>query len=470
MKTTTDMTALQLFICVVIVQCIVHLAGISAFQVAAFSVDRLGPAHASVEQTDTTKQEETNALPEDSGLKDVAFSSSEVEDILHLLVDVHLDQADHSAAEAVLPAGGVHLDPVPAELAPTTPKPPTEAKPDDLFSIDAYIKASELLDKLQADQPQFDFQPIYDKLNGSPEPEDVKEMITYVRNLREKLMNYIRDTTSTLQRFGMLEFDPPINDAQLANQPSRSIRWQRELSDAMERTKDIIDDFINHLYDIKTQLQMVLMEVGRMAEIPISEVVLKPAPRFRDDRKRQPVSPKPVQTLSEYAEWLVDFLANTIPTANELAVKSFPRFRMVRDAGRATLAAERERFIRSVDGYREFLDFVGDTLEQTMQTVLLFPCLLAAILTVHAVRAQDDCPPDLMSPSCDYFGRWSRGGLVTAHPRPNHRSRRLVHMLMEIAAKQQGKAVKRFAEGEQEGSRSLRERPNLRNVLMGKMF
>ncbi|XP_078661699.1 uncharacterized protein LOC144905791 [Branchiostoma floridae x Branchiostoma belcheri] len=105
-----------------------------------------------------------------------------------------------------------------------------------------------------------------------------------------------------------------------------------------------------------------------------------------------------------------------------------------------------------------------------MQTVLLFPCLLAAILTVHAVRAQDDCPPDLMSPSCDYFGRWSRGGLVTAHPRPNHRSRRLVHMLMEIAAKQQGKAVKRFAEGEQQGSRSLRERPNLRNVLMGKMF
>ncbi|XP_078661137.1 uncharacterized protein LOC144905372 isoform X1 [Branchiostoma floridae x Branchiostoma belcheri] len=363
MKTTTDMTALQLFISVVIVQCIVHLAGISAFQVAAFSVDRLGPAHASVEQTDIAKPEETNVLPEDSGLKDVAFSSSEVEDILHLLVDVHLDQAEHSAAEAVLPAGGVHLDPVPAELAPTTPKPPTEAKPDDLFSIDAYIKASELLDKLQADQPQFDFQPIYDKLNGSPEPEDVKEMITYVRNLREKLMNYIRDTTSTLQRFGMLEFDPPINDAQLANQPSRSIRWQRELSDAMERTKDIIDDFINHLYDIKTQLQMVLMEVGRMAEIPISEVVLKPAPRFRDDRKRQPVSPKPVQTLSEYAEWLVDFLANTIPTANELAVKSFPRFRMVRDAGRATLAAERERFIRSVDGYREFLDFVGDTLD-----------------------------------------------------------------------------------------------------------
>ncbi|XP_078580775.1 uncharacterized protein LOC144864501 isoform X1 [Branchiostoma floridae x Branchiostoma japonicum] len=358
-KTTSSMTAVQLFICVVIVQCIVHLAGISAFQVAAFNLDRLGPGHVSIEQNDVLPPEETNALPEDSAMNDVGISSSEAEAIVNLLldVDVHLDQQDHSPAEAILPAGGILLDPLP-EIVPTTAKP---AEPEsDSFSIDAYIKASELLDRLQADQPQFDFQPIHDKLKGSPDHEEVTEMITYVRNLREKLMRYIRDTTSTLGRFSLLVFDPPITEANLANQP----RWQKELNDAMERTKDIIDDFINNLYDIKTQLQMVVMEVARM-EIPISEVVLKPAPRFRDDRKRQPVSPKPIQNLSEYADWLVDFLTNTIPTANELAVKSFPRFRMVRDAdGAATLEEERERFTRSVDEYREFLDFLGETLEE----------------------------------------------------------------------------------------------------------
>ncbi|XP_066300678.1 uncharacterized protein [Branchiostoma lanceolatum] len=107
-----------------------------------------------------------------------------------------------------------------------------------------------------------------------------------------------------------------------------------------------------------------------------------------------------------------------------------------------------------------------------MQTVTLLPCLLAAVLTVCAVRAQDDCPPELMSPSCDYFGRWSRGGsgMVTAHPRLSKRGRRqLVNMLMEIASKQQGKAVKRFTDEVHEGSRSLRERLSLRDVLMGRM-
>ncbi|XP_066300411.1 uncharacterized protein [Branchiostoma lanceolatum] len=352
------MAAIQLFICVVIVQCIVDLSGISAFQVAAFNLDRLEHGHVSLEQNDIPEPEETNALPEDNGMNDIAISSSEAEALLHLLVDVHLDQHDHSPAEAIVPpAAEIHLDPL-LEIVPTTARP---AEPEsDSFSIDAYIKASELLDKLQADQPQFDFQPIHDKLKGSPEPEEVTEMITYVRNLRAKLTKYVRDTTSTLGKFSLLVFDPPITEANLANQP----RWQRELNDAMERTKDIIDDFINNLYDIKTQLQMVVMEVARM-EIPISEVVLKPAPRFRDDRKRQPVSPKPIQNLSEYAEWLVDFLTNTIPTANELAVKSFPRFRMVRDAdGAATLEEERERFTRSVDEYREFLDFLGETLEE----------------------------------------------------------------------------------------------------------